>query len=74
MKYVIDRIIDNICVLENIDTLEVIEIKKDMLPDNVSEKNVVEFSNGIYNIDDTTYEDRKKILSDKLERLKKLKK
>lgn len=74
MRYVIDRIVDDICVLENIDTLEIIEVKKELLPDNITEKMVVKFTNGKYMIDGTTFQNRKKIISDKLERLKKLEK
>ena len=68
MKYAIDRITSDICVLENIYTGEVIEVKKGVLPDNVTEKVIVEFTNGKYLIDETTFEDRKKTISEKLER------
>jgi len=41
MKYVIDRIENNIAILENIDSKEIKEIPKSLLPDNVKEGTIL---------------------------------
>ena len=41
MKYAIDQIIDNIAILENIETKEKLEVDTKLLPKNVKEKNVL---------------------------------
>ena len=48
MKYSIDRIENDIAVSENIDTNEIIEIEKSLLPENIKESNIVIYENNKY--------------------------
>lgn len=73
MKYAIDRIIDNIAVLENIETKEKKEVNIDALPENVKEGSIlIEKINYILDLDEE--EKRREILRARLDRLKKIKK
>ena len=74
MKYAVDKIIDDIVVLEEITTGEIIEKKLMELPDNISEGNIVVFSNNKYVLDKDKELLRKESLRERLERLKNLKK
>lgn len=51
VMFTIESIIDDIVKLENRDTLEIIYEKKDILPKNISEGDIVNRVNGIYIID-----------------------
>lgn len=51
VMFTIESITDNIVKLENRDTLEVIYEKKDILPKNISEGDIVNKVDGIYIID-----------------------
>ncbi len=73
MKYAVDRIEDNIAVLENITTKEKKEVELTSLPSEVHEKAILMEEKGIFKIDTIEEENRKKILREKMERLKKLK-
>lgn len=74
MKYAVDKIIDDIVVLEEITTGEIIEKKLMELPDNISEGNIVVFSNNKYVLDKDKELLRKESLRERLEKLKNLKK
>ena len=71
MKYSIDRIENDIAVLENIDTNEIIEIEISLLPENIKESNIVIYENNIYKIDQETEDSRKKDLLSRFSKLKK---
>lgn len=51
VMFTIESITDDIVKLENRDTLEVIYEKKDILPKNISESDIVNKVDGIYIID-----------------------
>lgn len=71
MKYSIDRIEENIAVLENIETKEIIEVDISLLPDNIKETNIVIYENNEYELDENTEETRKKDLLSRFNKLKK---
>lgn len=71
MKYSIDRIEDNIAVLENIETNEIIEVDISLLPNNIKETNIVIYENDEYELDKNTEETRKKDLLSRFDKLKK---
>lgn len=70
MKYAVDRIEENIAVLENIDTKEITKIDLAYLP-IVKERDILKFENNLYIKDDDERERRNKLIREKLERLKK---
>ena len=72
MKYAVDEIIDEIAIIENIEKKKKKEVSIKVLPKNIKEGNVV-VENITYKLDTKEEEIRRKIIKDKLERLKKLK-
>lgn len=52
VMFTIESIIDNIVKLENRDTLEIIYEKKEILPKNISEGDIVNKVDGIYILND----------------------
>lgn len=74
MKYAVDRIEENIVVLENISSGEIVneDIKK--LPKNIKEGNILTRENDKYTLDLDTEKDRREDFRSRLERLKNLKK
>lgn len=52
VMFTIESIIDDIVKLENRDTLEIIYEKKDILPKNISEGDIVNKVDGIYILND----------------------
>jgi len=73
MKYSIDKIIDNIVVIENINTKEKKEIDITNFPSDTKEGNIVVEKESKYILDKETEIERRNMLRNKLERLKKLK-
>lgn len=71
MKYSIDRIENDIAVLENIDTNELIEVEISLLPENIKETNIVIYEDDGYKLDQQTEENRKKDLLSRFNKLKK---
>lgn len=74
MKYAVDRIEENIVVLENISSGEIVneDIKK--LPKNIKEGNILTRENDKYTLDLDTEKKRREDFRSRLERLKNLKK
>ena len=72
MKYAIDQIIDNIAILENIETKEKLEVDTKLLPKNVKEKNILVEKSGKYFKDKKEEEARLKRIEEKLKRLQNL--
>ena len=70
MKYAVDRIEENIVVLENIETKEKKKVKKDQLPKGIKEGNILIEENNEYLIDTTLEKERRKLLEEKLNKLK----
>jgi len=48
MKYTVDRIENEIVILENRDTLEIIEIKKELLPPSIHEGSILIYEDNKY--------------------------
>lgn len=75
MKYVVERIENDILVLENIDNGEIIEVYKKNIPLEVCEGNIISYSKEMGYLQDIEAEDnRRKNLRERLERLKRLNK
>ena len=70
MKYAVDQIIDNIAILENISTKDKKEIPTSLLPKNCREGNIIVKIQERYEIDKNIEEKRRKMLRNKLERIK----
>ena len=69
MKYSVDRIENEIAILENIETREKVEVDLMNLP-VVKEKDILVLEDGIYRKDDKAREERMNLIREKLERLK----
>lgn len=70
MKYIIDRIEDNIAVLEQQDTKGFINISTKHLPQGIKEGMVLSLINNIYTIDIKATEKREKEILEKFKRLR----
>lgn len=70
MKYVVDRIENNICVIQNLETGEIINIEKTLLPSDVKEKDVLIRNNDEYELDSKEKEDRIELIRKKMEKLR----
>lgn len=71
MKWAIDRIENNLAVLENITTKEKKEVSIFLLPTNIQEKNIVTEYQNTYYIDKTEEEIRRKLIEKKFKKLRK---
>lgn len=71
MKYVVDQINEQVCVLESLDNGELLEIGTDSLPDDISEGNILVFDNGSFIREVVEEKERKMSLRERMERLKK---
>ena len=67
------KIVDNIVVLENIETGEIIKEDRNNLPSSIREGNILEKKGGAFCIDSSSEEKRREIIKAKLDRLKALK-
>lgn len=74
MKYAIDRIIENVALLENLDTKELIEVDVSLLPADIYDGMVVKYVDGVYFSDIKEENERFNRIQEKLNRLKRLKK
>ena len=71
MKYSIDRIEDNVAVLENIEDKEKREVDISLLPKGSREGSILLFRNDKYELDLDEEEIRRKRIMEKFKRLKK---
>lgn len=69
--YTVDRIEKEYIVLENRNTLEMINVEKEMLPNNIKEQDIVNFINNKYIIDKELTNSTKKNIKDRFNKLKK---
>lgn len=74
MKFVVDRIEEDIVVLENIKNNEIKEEAIKILPVNIKEGSVLLYDNNLYVLDIEEEKIRKERIQNKLERLKGLRK
>ncbi len=71
MKYSIDRIENNIAVLEDINTGEKKEVDISLLPEEIKEGTILSFNDNKYELDLDEEEERRKRILDMFNRLKK---
>ena len=69
MKYSVDEIIDDVIKLENLNSKELVYLKKEDLDFDVKENDILVLKDGKYQKDETAKEERTKYLQEKLERL-----
>lgn len=70
MKYAVDRIEEDIVVLENIKTGEILEVSISNLPKGIHEGSILVKENDEFLIDLGTEKERRESLRERLERLK----
>ncbi len=73
MKYAVDRIEENIAVLENLETKEKKEVELSTLPANIHEQAILLYENNSYIMSEREELSRKALLQEKMQRLKNLK-
>ncbi len=71
MKYSVDKIENDIAVLENIDDGTKIEVSTTVLPDSLKEGNILYYENESYKIDIREETKRRKRIRSKFDMLKK---
>ena len=69
MKYSVDEIIDDVIKLENLNSKELVYLKKEDLDVDVKENDILVLKDGKYQKDENAKEERTKYLQEKLERL-----
>lgn len=74
MNYAVDRIDENIATIENIINKEKKEVPLELLPKNAKEGSIITLEGGIYILNSNEEETRRKIIEEKLNRLKNLNK
>ena len=72
MKYAVDSIVDEIAVLEELETKEKKEVSLEMLPEEIQEGNILIYQDNEYYINREYEATRRETLEEKLERLKAL--
>ena len=73
MKYSVDRIEEDIVILQDLDTKEIKEVLKKDIGIKVSDGDILVFKNNKYQKDKKLKEDRIKLIQEKMNRLKGLK-
>lgn len=70
MRYAVDQIIEDIAILENIETKEKKEVNISLLPTNIHDGSIIVYENNEYK-QDIKYEiQRRETLEEKLNRIK----
>lgn len=69
--WAIDRIEDNIAILENRTTLELKEVDISLLPNNIKEGSILKFNNNIYTLELSKEEKIRQEILEKFQRLRK---
>ena len=73
MKYAVDEIIDNIVTLEDIETKEKKYIEKELLPEDIYDGAILIYEDDTYKLYISEETLRRKIILEKLNRLKNIK-
>jgi hypothetical protein len=73
MKYCVDRIEDNIVILQDLDTKEIKEVLKKDIGIRVKDGDILVYKDNKYMKDNKLKEDRLKLIQEKMNRLKGLK-
>ena len=68
--YVVDRIEENIVILENKENKKIMEINKDEFPQNIKEGDIIEIINNEYKINKKETEIKKNNIKDRFNKLK----
>lgn len=71
MKYAVDRIENDIVVLENIDNNDIKKVSIKDLPYGIKESDILEFKEDIYQLDNNVKEDRLTRIQEKFNNLRK---
>ena len=71
MKYSVDRIENDIAILENLDTREIIEVNINELPMNIHDGIILLYDGTNYTIDREENKSRIEMMREKMSRLKK---
>ena len=71
MKYAIDRIENNIAILENLETKEIIEVDISLLPEGYKESSIITIIDNEYKLDTQEEQVRKEILLNRFNKLRK---
>ncbi len=70
MKYSVDRIEDNIIILQDLDTKEIKEVLKKDIGIRVKDGDILVYKDNKYKKDNKLKEDRLKLIQDKMNKLK----
>lgn len=70
MKWTVDKIIENIATIENIDTLEKQEIDITLLSFSIHEGSILTNKDGIYNLELDEEEKRRKLIEERFKKLR----
>ena len=70
MKYAVDRIENDIVVLENLSNGNILNVNKCNLPANIKEKDVLIYENNAFKISEEEKKNRIETINEKMERLK----
>ena len=68
MKYTVERIEDNVVVLED-ENGNLLEVSLRLLPENIKSGNILLFENNSYNLINTANEERRKRIKEKYQQL-----
>lgn len=71
MKYAVDRIENDIAVLENLNDGDILEVKVDLLPAGIKEKDIVVKKENSFLLDEKGKDDRLRRIREKMNKLKK---
>lgn len=70
MKWAIDRIIDNIVIIENIETGELKEVNIKILPFSIQEGTILIYKNNKYELNKTFEDKRRQMIEERFKRLR----
>ena len=70
MKFSVDQINDEICVLEEVNTGDIMEVKRECLSEGIVEGNIVILVNGVYELDKDEENKRRLSLRERMNKLK----
>lgn len=68
-EYSIDRFEGDYAILENRQTNEIKQVKKDMLPENIKEGSIVQYVNGKYIYDEAFTKEKTNRIQDRMNKL-----
>lgn len=69
MRYVVDRVVDNIVVLENMSNRDIIEVSVTDVPENIKDGNILIKQDNKFILDKETEKERRKNIRDKFNKL-----